>query len=1346
MGKVIFPRSVTRFGENRFPVSSLLETYRDTAAYVLLGEPGAGKSTAFRQESEFSGGRYVAARHFVIEGGGADWRGETLFIDGLDEIGADLGYSVLRQVQRKLIELGRPAFRLSCREADWLGASDADDLARNALDGRILTLHLNPLDEEEIKLILRENLGVADADDFLLEASRRGLDDLLRNPQTLEFIAEAVGEMWPDSREETYSLACSQLLREENRAHRDVRRVRPRNEQELLTAAGCLNAMLLLAGLEGVALDAGSADRNHVALEKVGIEKPELLFAVIKTRLFINSDDSERRRPIHRSVAEFLAARYLAGKIEQEDLPLGRVVALMCGRDGGVVPQLRGLHAWLAVHCHEGRAELIERDPLGVILYGDASGFSASDKCHILEALSREAKGYAGFRFQDWTAHPFGALATLDMEANFRALLISSDRSEAHQALLECVLDAMVHGQAMSALCDEVEQVVRDASYGLFGLRRTALAVLLRNKDTEPARLTKLMADIQAARIEDPDDDLLGKLLSEMYPALIAPEKVFDFLHPCRRDSYIGPYHMFWHHDLARLTPGDKVPLLLDRLAEIRPFRDESYQRHVIDSPVGELLARGIEEYGAVVAVERLHTWLDIGRDEHGSNRLDREHSERIAAWFVLHSDHYKAVLKYAIARCSRQEHVRVCLWDSARSLYGAQAPDDLGQWFLALAEDTKDEETARYCFERALITLIPRESWENAALEAMEDWVEQHPRFIPWLDQYLTDSLPDWRQKDAARNKNYDAKNQERKVGWLSFFRDHTADLRQNRAHPKILHDLAWAYFGHYIEARGEEPHARLREFLDGDAELIDVALAGLRGALTREDVPSVEEIVRLDIEGRYHYIRTAYLAGAEEISAAEPARILDLDEDILQRLVAFRLTYNADRTPDWFICLVAHRPELVAEVLKIYAIPYFRHGKRNLPLSWVLANDDSYTAVARHAVPDLLESFPLRARKDQLSDLEELLKAGLRHLDRAAMARLVETRLSKDSLDAAQKTYWLGAGLALDPTKYEAPLTAHLGRSQVRTRHLAAFFHDRWEDWTQKLDLSVSALALLIERLGPGCAAERPEGAHWVSPVMHTAELVRNLIQRLGAMPGPDAAATLEKLVSKPALRQWYAALKDAKERQRINWRRTEFRHESVEAVQETLANRRPASHSDLAAVVMEHLRDIAHRVRHGATDSYRDFWNLDRHGRCERPRHENDCRNTLLTWLNERLGRLGIDAQREVSYAEEKRADIRVWYGGTGHSINVPIEIKRDSHRDVWKAMHEQLIPRYTRDPGADGYGIYLVFWFGGEKMPTAPDGGRKPKTARELEERLICSLAPVDRYRIQVCVIDCACPAA
>ena len=62
-----------------------------------------------------------------------EWRDKTLFIDGLDEAraGKDDARTPLDAIRGKLNKLDCKCFRISCREADWLGSPDAKDLEQN---------------------------------------------------------------------------------------------------------------------------------------------------------------------------------------------------------------------------------------------------------------------------------------------------------------------------------------------------------------------------------------------------------------------------------------------------------------------------------------------------------------------------------------------------------------------------------------------------------------------------------------------------------------------------------------------------------------------------------------------------------------------------------------------------------------------------------------------------------------------------------------------------------------------------------------------------------------------------------------------------------------------------------------------------------------------------------------------------------------------------------------------------------------------------------------------------------------------------------------------------------------
>ena len=54
-----------------------LEHYRSLDAYVLLGEPGAGKTWAFKREAEESGGEYIKARDFATFDPKEEYQGKT---------------------------------------------------------------------------------------------------------------------------------------------------------------------------------------------------------------------------------------------------------------------------------------------------------------------------------------------------------------------------------------------------------------------------------------------------------------------------------------------------------------------------------------------------------------------------------------------------------------------------------------------------------------------------------------------------------------------------------------------------------------------------------------------------------------------------------------------------------------------------------------------------------------------------------------------------------------------------------------------------------------------------------------------------------------------------------------------------------------------------------------------------------------------------------------------------------------------------------------------------------------------------------------------------------------------
>ena len=85
-----------------------------------------------------------------------EWKAETLFIDGLDEVraGRPDARRPMDLILERLEHLGSPNFRISCRAADWLGRNDLQEIVSTAGYGDVRILHLEPLRHEDILRIL----------------------------------------------------------------------------------------------------------------------------------------------------------------------------------------------------------------------------------------------------------------------------------------------------------------------------------------------------------------------------------------------------------------------------------------------------------------------------------------------------------------------------------------------------------------------------------------------------------------------------------------------------------------------------------------------------------------------------------------------------------------------------------------------------------------------------------------------------------------------------------------------------------------------------------------------------------------------------------------------------------------------------------------------------------------------------------------------------------------------------------------------------------------------------------------------------------------------------------------
>lgn len=1317
-----------------------LEDNRHLPAYVLLGDPGAGKTFSFLKEAEETkNGVYIKARDFSSISSVHNTTNETTyFIDGLDELRAGDGDSrtPLDHIKVELQKLGNPKFRLSCREADWLGSSDSEALTRISPDGVINVLHLNPLTTNDIKEFLL-HYEIHNPEKFIEKAESLSLDELLTNPQTLILLIEAVqSNNWPASRKEVYEMACLELIKETNTEHRHAKRNSSYPNIDILDTAGYLSSVQLLSGATGYALDVEQANTQYIELSTLQFSNRSLLSKTLKTRLF-KSGGIERLIPIHRSVAEYLGGRYIANLIDIDGLPVERVLSLMCGFDGGLVTDLRGLAAWLSVHSTQAREALIQRDPLGIILYGDITHYSITDKKYLLKILQKEVEKNPWLRSGEWISHPFGGLATKDMKEPLVKLLSTIKSNDADQSLLGCILDAIEYGniEFEAQLIESLVKILLTSEFWPIN-RKLSFSLLLKEINNNSTLILKLISKITTGEIEDRDDELLGLALRDLYPKYINSLTVFDYLHSPKDRNLIGNYLTFWLSDLTENSKYNDIKILLDQLVLKKQEFESILSDYQINEMCGKLLIQGLNLFGSEISKEKLYEWLGVGLDQHSHSRLDRASSEVIGQWFSEHPQKYKDVVKAWADLCLSGLDNPLNFYKLLNRLYNAKPPKDIDEWFLTQAITYETSEISHQFFHQALIASSDYGNFKADKLEFYEKFVEKHPKYLPWLEERTVCDIPDWRKDDAKLNNNWKKEQDAKKNEHIVFLKKHIDEITNGSASPHVLHNLALAYGGLLIEAHGDDPLKRLENFLNHDFELIDAALSGLKNSIYRKDLPEVAEILDLNKQGRMHYIRSACLIGIKILFQEDPSILNGLSESILAKLIAFKLTYDVGSDLNWFTSLCEVYPKLVAKILEEYAVPLIKSGQEHISSLYPLAHNESYSKVALLCVPKLLKALPLRVKKTVINNsVEPLLTAAMFYLPPEELKSIVKSKLSQKSMDNAQRTYWYGCALLLEPKIYEKEVNEFIGTSQTRSTYLVRFLYIRHKNKGFYENLPISTLGMLIKVLGPGLNSRQPEGSHWISPLHEKADLVRSLIGILSNHIDIDASVELKKLSELPQLDQWNYLLTRALHAQKIVRRKATFQHIAIDKIVYTLMNKQPSSAADLWALALNQITDIANSLRNGSLDGYQHFWNTDSKGNVTDNAPENICRNRLLWLLKERLSKFKIDAEPEGNYAEQKRADIRLSYGG----FNIPIEIKLDKHRDLWKAINDQLVAKYIRDPGSDGYGIFIVIWLGGKDSPLPPDG-KRPLSALELQGRLINSLDEDIKHRVGVCVID------
>ena len=1008
-----------------------LAEFAPSIAYVLIGEPGAGKTTAFRVEADARSGLYVTVRDFLTYGDKPEWRGTTLYLDGLDEVraGAVDGRPLLDQILAKLDRMECPPFRLSCRWADWLGAYDRERLGQVS-GGKLTILQLDPLPIQDIKRILAENHGIVDPEEFIAAARERGVGGLLTNPQNLDLLAKAVSTgSWPGSRLEMFEAACRMLVTEPNIGHSVVNPTTG-DAKQLLDGAGRLCAVQILAGVAGYTqLDHVAAHRDYPPIPAVAAGAGPA--RVLRTRLFAGTSEG-RLVPAHRQIAEFLAARHVSSLID-EGLPLRRVLALVTGFDGDLMRPFRNFVAWLGVHNRPSRKQLSKLNPSGLFYAGDRDTFSAEERRDILVNLRREADWNPACLYTSRRLG-LGPLASPELQDAFDKILSAPERGYPNEPYVMMVLQALGDGEPLPAQVPRVLGIVRDPSW-LPGVRCAALDVVIAYRERKVVQtnvLRELLVEIGAGKLGDPADDLLGVLLKALYPGDISVAEALKYLRAPRLAIVSSEFVKFWtRHVPQRSTDKQRAQLLDAIIADfdtLQPFMTGETSRF---STMGQIpvdllnsLLRGSMDD---IPVDRLSGWLLVA----SQTDMHVPESALIGIRFRLarHRDKLKELIAYGVERCAHAEDLTSCMRSMERVLFGAR-PFDFGPWCLDRALSATTEGAASIYIDLLADCLARRHYAAGLTPETVRQRLASQPLLVELFDERI-EQVGDPPADAAFVLRTGAVPDTEAQLTCQGEVEAECARLQSGHGNSHLLGRAAQAYFGNAADVAGESPGERLGRLVGSRTDLVADLRSGLLGVLGRDDLPSPSDVVAGYGSDAMPPLAFPYMAALNELERFGRLDVSELSDGqvhlavtILHSVPADRLNpdghdHGATYRPKWLSQLLQDRPGQVAAALTRTIEQKLAMG--TLPLSELraLAAPDHQEIAALACLP-LLRAFPAQRAEVVLKALAWLLAAALKNCDGIQLERTIRRRVGDPILPVGQRIYWVAAGFLLAPGRY--------------------------------------------------------------------------------------------------------------------------------------------------------------------------------------------------------------------------------------------------------------------------------------------------------------------------------------
>jgi hypothetical protein len=1357
----------------RSPGARRLGDLVDEPCLVLLGEPGLGKSHAIgdavaelrqagRQVHRVNLGAYEEAESLISaiidSAAWRTWRGSEsvliVFLDGLDE-----ALLHVKAIHKRLIvllqELGqdlqRLRLRISCRSAEWLPGFDGE-LAR-VFDSTDVPSHLAlaPLRASDAAEAARAE-GL-DGDRFVSEIFERDLGRLAAFPLTLRMMLDVIassGGALPETQAKLFDRAILRLAEEHDAGRRRASMGRALHVGRRVAIAERIAAALILAGKAAIASDlttGSGSDLTIRELEGFSEQDPEAaggasfpvaveqVQEVLATALFVDLGGG-RLTFAHRSIAEYLAARYLA-RHQMDEEQVMSLLASPDDPDGRLIPQLREVAAWAATMDEAVLDEVLDREP-ETLLRTESLPFGDEARARIAESLLTDSAAMRVERYDRRIRRRFAKLAHPGLHDQIRDALRPGRSIAVRQ-----VAFTLAEAAALPELQPDLVSFAFNRKEPAY-LRDDAVWAL---KDYADDDTRRALIPLATELIEDDEDDeIKGQALAATFPSVLGVTEVLRVLTPARNEHLLGAYKSFILQTLPKALQAAELPAALtwaqtaprvhaptdllasladDILAAAWHHLDDEAIRAGVIAVIAPRLAEHQELLGPLHDSDDTLTF----REEPGRRLLVRDlidvgtSDEIDASWLtwsepalVLPADYSWVTqrLREAIGRPSEPRWAAL-----AASLFTPEMCDVDEMFDLADSSPPFHERTAQWRTAIALDSELARMWAQRAARDR-----DQPPPDAPDMDDVVRDHLDAIEAGDIER--------------WW-----------------RLNLDLLYDRHGRGNWAR--EIEADITQ-LDGWARADGTERSRILAAARRYVDLSPPDSA--DWFGTNKINRPAFAGyrALHLLAKHRPAQLDALDAAAWTRWVPILVSYprssgtDDERFDDVLIALAADRaPEALAQWTARMIDVQNAERDGHLFVMWRLRHVRS---------PELIKALAAKLADPQLKPQArgDLTEFGL-PADPQTFLPVVGDQLTPEAIERDPEAALMVAAAALSSAPGAMwPMVESAFRSspELGSRAFEKVAYGGRPDLAGELDDDAlyRLVDWLFENLPPAEDPPDQGGAHYVSPREQAGQLRDRLLAVLAQRGSDDAIAYVDALASKFPGYAMTRRKAEAREARLARWAAPEPR--DVIRLAQSNDARIVLSDAHLQQAVMGSLRRIEKRLQESSPPAARELWNT--RGTLT-PKYEEE----LSTWLKGRLEddlRIGgrvIGRELEVrpnptGHGRGESVDLAV-FAPVGTQVegaataSVTIEVKGCWHEDVKTSMETQLVDRYLTGT-ATTHGIYLVFWFAADYWDPADSRRRRcirdPQTLHDGLAEQARSIAAKRHATVRPFVLDGSLP--